>query len=308
MTKVAILMASYNGEKYIKNQILSLLQQTHENWVLYIRDDGSSDNTLEIIEQLALNDSRIRLVKDELGNLGAAKSFMKLCQCSDENFTIFCDQDDIWFERKIELLLKHANETLSDCTPGLVYSDGLGYDDLGGVITLPSISRVHAKDLRSLLFLNAGYQGCSMMMNRKLCDLAKNYRSQSYYMHDDVVTLLAHTFGHVSFLDKQLMLYRQHSNNVTGNIPSGIVSFLQRVFDSSRFVLSRKHYDEKKYFYNAYFDDLSEEQRSVFNQYLKFPDENRLGRLKLVLKGGFSEGGKYISLIIKTILRKSIDD
>jgi len=110
---IDILMATYNGEKYIENQILSLQQQTHKNWILYIRDDGSTDSTLEILENFSKNDNRIKIIKDSLGcNLGAGKNFLTLTKYSLSEYVIFCDQDDIWFERKLELLLKFMLEKI----------------------------------------------------------------------------------------------------------------------------------------------------------------------------------------------------
>ena len=86
---IDILMATYNGEKYIENQILSLQQQTHKNWILYIRDDGSTDSTLEILENFSKNDNRIKIIKDSLGcNLGAGKNFLTLTRYSLSEYVI----------------------------------------------------------------------------------------------------------------------------------------------------------------------------------------------------------------------------
>ena len=302
---IDILMATYNGEKYIENQILSLQQQTHKNWILYIRDDGSTDSTLEILENFSKSDNRIKIIKDSLGcNLGAGKNFLTLTRYSSSEYVIFCDQDDIWFEKKLELLLKFMIEKTRIDIPTLVYCDGYGYSENEGIITIPSISTYHAKNLNQFLFFNAGYQGCSMMFNKELNNVCSNYKADYFYMHDDVVSLIAHTFGEVYFLPKKLMLYRQHSKNVTGNIDITFKGFLKRVFNTKSFVLSKKHYDEKLSFYEAYKDMIEDKDKKLFESYMVFPKRNLLSRLVIIIMNNFSLGGNKLRLIVKTILRK----
>lgn len=304
---VDILMATYNGEKYLRNQILSLLQQTYKNWRLLIRDDGSTDTTLEIINEFRNIDGRIQLI-DNLGlhKSGPGKNFMKLTQEASAKYVIFCDQDDIWLEKKLELLINYANEKF-DNGPCLAYCDAHGYSDSQGIIEIHSISQLHARSLREFLFFNAGYQGCSMLFNRALCNMAAHYQAKYFYMHDDVVSLLAHVFGKVFFLPKPLMLYRQHRNNVTGNISVGFTKKLKRIFSRHTFVISKNHYIEKKSFYEAYANEIKEEDRKTFEAYLSYPSKKRLNRIWLVVRHRFSIGGHHIPLLLKTALRKPIE-
>ncbi len=304
---VDILMATYNGERYLRNQILSLQQQTYDEWILWIRDDGSTDNTLNIIYEFARNDHRIRVVENEEKiNLGPGKGFLLLTKNVTAPYAIFCDQDDIWFERKLENLLHYAEQHFDPDTPSLVYCDAYGYSDKDGVITVQSVSRHHAKTLNEFLFFNGGYQGCSMLFNKKLCSLAANYKADIIFMHDDIVSLLAHSFGKVYFLQKPLMLYRQHENNVTGNIDYKLLSFIRRTLDFSRPVLTLKHYEEKRAFFEAYQNDLEDESKRLFSEYLRFPHCNKIQRLLLLFRNRFSYGGKFFLLIMKTIIRKPI--
>jgi rhamnosyltransferase len=90
-------------------------------------------------------------------------------------------------------------------------------------------------------FFNSGYRGYSMLFNHRQCKMSAEYRGDYFYMHDDVVSLLAHCFGHVYFLPKKLMLYRQHASNITGNIDNSIYSYLRRAFDSKLYVLGAIH-------------------------------------------------------------------
>src|SRR5699024_1659092 len=123
-------MATYNGGRYLRNQLLSLQQQTHDNWRLLIRDDGSSDSTLQIIDEFAAQDARIQRVDvDNPQNLGAARSFMALTAWADADHVMFCDQDDIWFEKKLEILLRYAQTHFDEEVPSMVYCDAYGYSD-----------------------------------------------------------------------------------------------------------------------------------------------------------------------------------
>ena len=100
--KIEILMATYNGEKYIGEQINSIINQTYTNWNLLIRDDGSKDKTLNIIKKYEKMDNRIILIRDNKDNLGFVKNFEELLKKSRTEFVMFSDQDDYWLENKIE--------------------------------------------------------------------------------------------------------------------------------------------------------------------------------------------------------------
>ncbi len=110
MKKVAILLSTYNGEKYIKQQVESILNQTYEKITLIIRDDGSTDHTLEVLENIQHSNKtmkKIDLLKDNWGNLGYGRSFCKLIMyAEDYDYYAFCDQDDYWLEDKVESAIK----------------------------------------------------------------------------------------------------------------------------------------------------------------------------------------------------------
>ena len=132
--KVAVLMSAYNGEKYISEQINSILQQTYQNLVLYIRDDGSSDNTVSILEEYE-RQKKIVLIQGE--NLGFINSFfdvMKKCETAD--YYAWCDQDDIWIPDKIERAVEKLEENKrlhmrkgEPHAPVLYFSDYDYYDE-----------------------------------------------------------------------------------------------------------------------------------------------------------------------------------
>jgi rhamnosyltransferase len=300
-------MATYNGERYLRNQLLSLQQQTYKDWTLWIHDDGSTDDTTFMLRKFAVSDRRIKIIEESCGqHLGPGRNFLSLTKYSTADYVIFCDQDDIWFEKKLELLAEFAEKNFDAEIPCLVYCDAYGYSDVEGVITINGIYRNHPNNLREFLFINGGYQGSSILFNRRLCIMAAEYRANYYYLHDDVVSLLAFCFGQVHFLPKKLMLWRQHASNVTGNLLD-LRSYSKRIFDKNLYVLSAKHYTEKESFYNTYKDDLDDEARQLFAAYLAFPKETLLIRIILILRHGFSIGGNKLKLIFKTIIWRPIE-
>lgn len=298
-------MATYNGEKYLRQQLLSLIAQSYVHWQLWIRDDGSTDTSVSIIDEFCTLDPRIHKVPSSEKNLGAGKTFFSLLQYANTPYTIFCDQDDIWLEKKLEELVRYADEKLISNKNGIVYCDAYAYSDTAGTIMSQSISHLHAKNLNEFLFFNSGYQGCSILFNQPLAEMAKNY-SADFYMHDDIISLLAHTFGDVHFLDKPLMLYRQHDNNVTGQTAKGYWDMVQGFFRSGASVLSRRHYEEKKEFFNNYQTIISQKDISLFEAYLDFPNAMYITRIWIVISNRFSIGGHQLILLLKTLLRKPI--
>ena len=108
--KIDILMATYNGGKYVEEQLKSIISQSYENWNLVIRDDGSSDNTLKILNEYSKNDKRIHIISDNKGNLGLVKNFEELMKRSTEEYIMFSDQDDVWVDNKINILLQKMLE------------------------------------------------------------------------------------------------------------------------------------------------------------------------------------------------------
>lgn len=302
---ISILMATYNGKKYLRQQLLSLMAQTYSHWQLWIKDDGSTDTTVSIIDEFCAIDSRIQKVSSSEDNVGAGKTFFSLLQYSNTPYTIFCDQDDIWLEKKLEELIQYADEKLVSDKVGIVYCDAYAYSDASGTIISQSVSHLHANNLEEFLFFNSGYQGCSILFNQPLAEMAQNYTAD-FYMHDDIISLLAHTFGDVYFLDKPLMLYRQHDNNVTGQTARGYWDMVRGFFRSGTSVLSHRHYEEKKEFFNHHKTMMSQQDISLFKAYLDFPKAMYLKRLWIIISNRFSIGGHQLILLLKTLLRKPI--
>lgn len=297
-------MATFNGEKYIENQILSILQQNHKDWTLYIHDDGSSDSTLEIINKYVKLDNRIIIIDDGVSGLGVGKNFLHALKYSKQDYAIFCDQDDIWLENKVEELLNRMNQIDIIKEPVLIYCDGYAWDKHS--IRGESISKAHAKNLSEFIMFNGGYQGCSIIMNRSLMNLANEFSGYTYH-HDDLVSLIAHTFGKVEFYPKQLMLYRQHSDAVTGNKSFKKKKFYG-AFDNAGYVISKAHYESKESFYKFFENKMSTDKKEAFDEYFKYcSQKNRFIRVLQLSRSPLTLGGDRNKLLAKTLIQRLFD-
>jgi len=220
---VDILMSTYNGEKYIEEQINSLLAQSYTNWHLIIRDDYSSDNTIQIIEKFQKQyPQKISIIKDDLKNLGINQSFFVLMQKSRADYLMFCDQDDFWLPDKIKLTLERMLELEKnqiDKQPALVFSDlKVVNENLKPIAEsfwkIMSINPNNAKQINKIIVRNS-VTGCTMMINKPLKNLIEKI-PQTALIHDWWITLLACLFARISYINQPTILYRQHNNNVMG--------------------------------------------------------------------------------------------
>ena len=123
--KVAVLLSTYNGEKYVGAQLHSILTQNYKNLVVVVRDDGSKDKTVKIVKEYMENNDNIKLVEGK--NLGFIKSFFELLKLEQADYYAFADQDDIWFPNKISLAVESLNK-LDDSVPNMAFSNSDYYD------------------------------------------------------------------------------------------------------------------------------------------------------------------------------------
>lgn len=211
--KIAVLMSSYNGEKFIEQQIDSVLQQQCEAEIeLIVRDDGSNDATHSILQSLQ-DAGKLRWYTGE--NLRPAKSFLHLAaNCQGADFYAFCDQDDYWHPDKLQKgldLLKNAEG------PAMVLANARLVDgelkDLGRNV----YARAPQRDFYSAL-CGGGFLGCTIIMNEALAKLIRAYpHPDKLIMHDSYVAILCTLYnGQIFFDPAPHMDYRQHGSNVVG--------------------------------------------------------------------------------------------
>lgn len=232
MIKVDVLLATYNGEAFIQQQIVSILDQTHTDIRLLIRDDGSTDRTCEIIDALcALDTERLVRITDGSKNLGAAGNFAALLEHSTAPYCMFADQDDVWMPDKIEATLACMleAETLHPASACLVFTD-VAVGNAAGEVVAPSffdyMGILPTRTRYPALFLQNTVIGCTVMVNHALVAQALPL-PQAIVMHDWWLALVASGLGHIAFLDRATMLYRQHGGNQVGAWRYGLANLLQ---------------------------------------------------------------------------------
>ncbi|AND64626.1 hypothetical protein AX766_09445 [Flavobacterium covae] len=213
MSKIAVLLPTYNGAKFIKEQIDSILNQSHQNIELLIRDDSSTDNTIEILRSIASQDNRVKLFEDSSGNLGLVKSIEYLLSETNCEWIMFSDQDDVWFDTKIEEFYKVAI-VCDHKIPSIIHSDAIVTNEklIGNKRFLGS--RPLKNGVENSLFLFS-VQGCSMMINNVLKESLFPFPKEAY-LHDRYIHLVVELIGKRLYIDKPLMWYRQHGGNVVG--------------------------------------------------------------------------------------------
>ncbi|WP_228285383.1 glycosyltransferase family 2 protein [Acinetobacter pollinis] len=232
MECVDIVMATYNGENYIREQIESIQKQNYEHWHLYISDDASTDGTVSIIKQMASDDSRIRLVStDKQG--GIIANFNKALSFSDANYIFLSDQDDIWMEDRLIKMLTHFKtiELQSPEKSILLFTD---LELIRSDNTIISDSFYKYNNLNpknnmkdNMLIWRSTVYGCSTLFNKNL--LHKSFPIPDYAsMHDQWLALNAQLNGGLFYYNYTSLKYRQHSNNAVGGAGNNLIGKIKK--------------------------------------------------------------------------------
>jgi glycosyltransferase involved in cell wall biosynthesis len=227
MNQIDILLATYNGEKYLSEQIESILNQTHEEWILRIRDDGSTDKTVEIISTYTSKyPDKIALIKDSEKNLGATLNFSRLMEKSDAEYIMFCDQDDIWMNNKIEITLakmKELETEYSNTVPLMVFSDLTVVDEKLNEVeksfwNFQKIEPNISKNLYEIMAQNV-VTGCTMMFNNKALTLCKPIPTKDI-LHDHwvAVNVCQHDSNELGAIGVDFKYFVQQIKYIMNNI------------------------------------------------------------------------------------------
>ena len=207
---VDILLSSYNGEKYLRTQLDSILAQTWKNLTLRIRDDGSTDGTRKILAEYEKKYDNVIVYYEE--NVGLVKSFLKLVSYSDADYVGFSDQDDYWLpekvERAVELLSKEKGPALYSSNQTLVDND---------LKVLPGETVPHPVPGFGNAVVESMCTGCTVLMNRELVSLVKKDLPDHAIWHDWWCYLVCEYCGTYVFDDRSFIYYRQHGDNQLGS-------------------------------------------------------------------------------------------
>lgn len=228
---VAILLSTYNGEKYLAEQLSSILVQSYFDFKLYIVDDGSTDNTDKIIDEFTVIDQRVVKVYKEREHDGPCISYMWLLDQINADFYFFCDQDDVWMSDKIKKSMALA-EQCSTNKPLLIHSDLKIVDESMQVLheSFWAFNGTKQAEFSSFDFHCAynNIPGCTMLINKVTRDLSLPM-PKSAKMHDAWIALVvSYNEGLILAINEPLIYYRQHTNNTIGARESRTI--LQKIY------------------------------------------------------------------------------
>ncbi len=224
MAQVEILMATYNGSRYLSQQLDSIIGQSYKDWHLTISDDGSNDDTNKIIDSYVdrYPEYISRVCSDTCFHNARDHFFWLMKQC-DSEYIMLSDQDDVWLPNKIEIsvdeLLKKEKQ-VGNNLPILVFADEKVVDENLNIISesLMKYQNLNPRQVsyKSLLFSNC-VTGSAIIFNKALLkEIKKDINTNNIIMHDWWLGIVASKVGKICYIDKQLSLYRQHKNNLVG--------------------------------------------------------------------------------------------
>lgn len=225
---VNIIMCTYNGGKYVREQLQSIVNNTANDWKIFVFDDQSTDDTLEIIGQFQKKYPDKVMVNINKIKKGAIVNFLSSIygiglKMKDNDFIMLCDQDDVWNPDKIQKTAKGMNELISEYgnhMPLLVCTDVTVVDERMHIIneSFRKMNHYHIKrfDFSHLIMENK-VQGCTVMINKSLA-LMLDRLPAGAIMHDAWLGFIAAAFGKIKYIDEPTMKYRQHQGNVQGSL------------------------------------------------------------------------------------------
>ena len=300
---IQILLATYNSEVFLKEQLDSLFAQSCNDFEILINDGGSKDNTLEIISDYQKRfPDRIRLIGSAPAS--ARENFSKLLAAATADLIMFCDHDDVWKKEKIAASLqayKKMEQEYGPDFPILVFTDS-EIVDTNLVTLLPSMTRsqrlniTHFSPGRTMIQNYAS--GNTMLFNRALQKLALPM-GNSVVMHDHWVALAAAFFGKVSYVDTPLILYRQHGNNVLGAFSYNLKSCLKKFFSEANRLHEKiyQQFEQGREFLELHADHLSAEQQEFLHTLRHFGKMNKIAKWRFMLKNDILKEGLLRNIV-----------
>ncbi|MEW4431804.1 glycosyltransferase [Paenibacillus pabuli] len=301
--KVCIMLSTYNGVKYIDEQMESLLAQHEVDVQINIRDDGSSEGTVQKLSEYAeSHPDQIRFIEGK--NLGVIGSFFELMRQTEPvyDYYAFCDQDDVWKPEKLiraitKLQLRQSNVPLMYCSSTQMVDQDLNNLDVWPTLPPKPLSMYNAMVENCCV-------GCTMVLNPITFEQIRGSIPsdlKQVIMHDRWIYLYVSTFGEVIFDEKPMILYRQHQENVLGGSSEGWLikwkSRLKRLLSEGSFRLSR----QASCFLETYKDQLSAQQKDDIQRFLNHLDSYWIKRIGYASKMPFYRQASLDNLVLKLI-------
>lgn len=302
---VEILLATYNGERYIREQLDTILRQDYESWVVRACDDASTDGTYSILKEYQEKyPDKFILTRNKTGLGSAKKNFMHLIKNSTYDYVMCCDQDDVWLPNKISLTLQMMKEQEQGDIPVLVHTDLKVVDANLNVLSESFFEHSNFRkefELNEILIQNF-VTGCTMMMNRPMVDLMSRLDNcDRILMHDWVASVLATSVGRVAFVDVPTMLYRQHAINSVGAKKYGFALFLSKLKEAQMKQSLIDTTVQASVIAELYRDILDKEKYEFIQQYGTLWEKNKAQRICFYLKNKVLKKGlprKVCQLIV----------
>lgn len=298
---IDILLATYNGGQFLKEQLDSLLRQTEQDFCVLIQDDGSKDDTPDILaECAAMHPDRIHLVSGPAHEKSPKGNFMSLLSKSSSEYVMFSDQDDVWDEEKIGLTMRamRAGEARYgvDC-PLLVHTDLRVTDEALRPIA-PSFwhyQKLDGSPALSRLLAQNSITGCTMMVNRSLAELMMKAPAEDMLMHDWWAALCAASMGHILTVDKPYISYRQHGKNQLGATGVDVVRDVKKAAANEEGMRKRLSdtFHQAEAFLCYYQDVLPPGPAETFRRYGALPQRGKMGRMLGLIRYGHLKMGFF---------------
>ena len=307
---ISILMATYNGESYLAQQIDSLLEQSNQEFLLYINDDCSTDNTMKIVYDYAAKHSDKIFVSQNIANTGNAKhNFISMMAAYKNDYIMLCDQDDVWLPNKVEITLAKMKEL--ECqhsakVPLLVHTDLTVVDQDLNIIN-PSYreatSRKYGRtSMNQVLTLNNA-SGCTLMYNRAMADLLVK-KPSFCEVHDWWLQIVAAYLGKIGHIDEQTVLYRQHGDNSIGAKDTRTLTYKIKQFCNNSHIKNRINatYPQARSLLELYRNSLSDRQIELLESFISIPSMGKISRWRTIWKkklfmDGFSRNIAYFMFV-----------
>lgn len=289
---IDILLAAYNGERYLPALSRSLRSQSFADFTVLCRDDGSRDATPSLLAALEREDKRFRLIYGRPTG-SASGCFFALLRSSDAPYTMFCDQDDVWHEDKVEKTLQTMREAESRYgadTPILVHTDLRVVDAVlrelsPSMMALQQLSPENASLPR--LLCHSLVSGCTVMINAPLRRLLLSRLPADCLMYDWWMSLAAAAFGRIVYLPEATIDYRQHKGNQVGAKDVRSPAYvLEKLRGGSAAQSLQGTYRQAAAFAACFGDILPRQSAELLRSYAALPQMNKLQRIQTVRRLG----------------------
>lgn len=276
---ISVALATYNGAKYIEEQLISLINQSLAPSEIIVIDDFSTDNTFEILKEIQKNYPLIVLYRND-ENIGPIETFKKAIKYCNSEYIALCDQDDIWELNKIELSFNEIKK-LNQNLPSIVFTDLKMIDAQGSLIgdSFWKTQGYNPKETKfSDLLISNVVTGCTIMMNRKMKEEI-NQMPNKVIMHDYWIALIAFSLGCYKIIDHKTIKFRVHVESVTDKSKISIferIKLLIGVFTGSQTDYKCENILQAEYFFNIYKERLSKENSREILRFLSLKNKSTL--------------------------------